>query len=85
MTSSDAAAVLDAAPVVAPKATVAPVAEADRIEIVDIVRGVALLGILLMNIPFFAMPERFTEPWRADPGNTNFWVYAINTIGAWCG
>ena len=61
MTSSDAA------PVVAPTATVAPVAEADRIEIVDVVRGVAVLGILLMNIPFFALPERFTEPWRADP------------------
>ena len=74
MTSSDAA------PLVAPTAAAAPVAEAERIEIVDIVRGVAVLGILLMNIPFFALPERFTEPWRADPGNTNFWVYAINTI-----
>jgi uncharacterized protein len=58
----------------------APVTLAQRIDIVDIVRGVALLGILLMNIPFFAMPERFTEPWRADTSNTNFWVYAVNTI-----
>src|SRR5688572_14686143 len=67
-------------PAVAPPPAAAPVAESERIEIVDVVRGVALLGILLMNIPFFAMPERFTEPWRADTGNANFWVYAVNTI-----
>jgi len=65
---------------VAPPPAASPVAESERIEIVDVVRGVALLGILLMNIPFFAMPERFSEPWRADPGDANFWVYAINTI-----
>ena len=67
-------------PAVAPPPAAAPVAESERIEIVDVVRGVALLGILLMNIPFFAMPEQFTEPWRADPGSPNFWVYAVNTI-----
>ena len=67
-------------PAVASSAAAVPVAESERIEIVDVVRGVALLGILLMNIPFFAMPERFAESWRADPSNTNFWVSAINTI-----
>src|SRR5688572_15883493 len=67
-------------PAVAPPPAAAPVAESERIEIVDVVRGVALLGILLMNIPFFAMPERFSEPWRADTGSPNFWVYAVNTI-----
>src|SRR5215217_6808511 len=67
-------------PTVAPPPAAAPVAESERIEIVDIVRGVALLGILLMNIPFFAMPERFSEPWRADTSNANFWVYAVNTV-----
>ena len=69
-----------ASPAVAPTPVAAPVAESERIEIVDVVRGVAVLGILLMNIPFFAMPERFLEPWRADTGNPNFWVYAVNTI-----
>lgn len=66
---------LDAAPRPA-----APVAESARIEIVDVVRGVALLGILLLNIPFFALPERFTEPWSADTTNLNFWAYAANII-----
>jgi uncharacterized protein len=58
----------------------APVAESERIEIVDVVRGVAVLGILLMNIPFFALPDRFDEAWRANTANPNFWVMAVNTI-----
>jgi len=35
----------------------APVAQQDRIVIIDSLRGIALLGILLMNIPFFGLPE----------------------------
>jgi uncharacterized protein len=64
----------------APQPAVAPIADVERIEVVDVVRGVALLGILLMNVPVFAMPERFSEPWRADLHSPNFWVNAVNTI-----
>ena len=35
----------------------APVAQQDRIIIIDSLRGIALLGILLMNIPYFGLPE----------------------------
>ena len=33
-----------------------PVAESERLEALDILRGFAVLGILLMNIQMFAMP-----------------------------
>jgi uncharacterized protein len=52
----------------------APVAESQRLRVVDALRGVALLGILLMNIPGFAMPNYFSESFRNDPTNINFWV-----------
>src|SRR5580658_5558768 len=36
--------------------TLAPVAEAERISSIDVMRGVALLGIALMNIVFSGLP-----------------------------
>jgi uncharacterized protein len=36
------------------KESITPVSDKKRIEILDILRGIALLGILLMNIPYFA-------------------------------
>jgi len=35
----------------------APVNQTERIAILDSLRGIAILGILLMNIPSFGLPE----------------------------
>jgi uncharacterized protein len=64
-----------------PLAAVAgPVADEQRVRLIDALRGIAVLGILLMNIPFFAMPEYYSESFRSDPANANFWVNAVITI-----
>src|SRR6516164_2915184 len=59
----------------------APVSDAERVKLVDALRGVALLGILLMNIEGFAMPEYFSESFKSDPTNVNFWVSAVILVG----
>jgi uncharacterized protein len=64
----------------APAVSAAPVADAQRLRLIDALRGVALLGILLVNIPAFAMPQYFSESFRSDPTNVNFWVSAIISI-----
>jgi len=38
-----------------------PASQSERIVIIDSLRGIALLGILLMNIPYFGMPEPGTD------------------------
>jgi len=43
--------------------TAAPVTQSERIVILDALRGIAILGILLMNIPGFALPS----PAYGDP------------------
>jgi uncharacterized protein len=58
----------------------APVSENQRIRLIDALRGVALLGILLMNIPGFAMPEYSSESYKSDPTNVNFWVSAVISV-----
>lgn len=63
-----------------PAPAAAPVAEAQRNKLIDALRGVALLGILLMNIPGFAMPEYSSESYSRDPTSVNFWVGAVVTI-----
>ncbi len=47
----------------------APVSQTERIVILDSLRGIAILGILLMNIPGFALPE----PVYGDPSVLNEW------------
>jgi uncharacterized protein len=58
----------------------APVSDRDRLKLIDALRGVAVLGILLMNIPGFAMPDYFSESFKSDPANVNFWVSAVISV-----
>lgn len=46
-----------------------PVNQSERIVILDALRGIAILGILLMNIPGFALPD----PVIHDPSVLNEW------------
>jgi uncharacterized protein len=64
-----------------PAPSAAPVAEAQRLKVIDALRGMALLGILLMNIPAFAMPNYFSEAFRSDPTSVDFWVSAVISVG----
>jgi uncharacterized protein len=59
----------------------APVSDRERLKLIDALRGVALLGILLMNIPGFAMPDYYSESFASDPQNLNFWVSAVISVG----
>jgi uncharacterized protein len=59
----------------------APVSDKERLKLIDALRGVALLGILLMNIPGFAMPDYFSESFKSNPANVNFWVSAVISVG----
>jgi uncharacterized protein len=68
------------APATLTETTAAPVSAAQRLKLLDALRGVALLGILLMNIPGFALPNYFSESFRNDPTNINFWVNAVISI-----
>ncbi|MEO8471962.1 MAG: DUF418 domain-containing protein [Chryseolinea sp.] len=53
--------------------TAAPVSQSERILLIDSLRGFAILGILLMNIPFFALP-----PWMGFDPTINNEVGTIN-------
>ncbi|GAA4466743.1 DUF418 domain-containing protein [Nibrella saemangeumensis] len=66
---------------VAENGAVRPTIQAERVTTIDILRGVALLGILLMNIVLFALPPAlFREQVFAHPGDTNYWVYLITNV-----
>lgn len=62
--------------------TALPVAEGNRLKVIDALRGVALLGILLMNMPGFSMPDYSFETFKNDPSSINFWVYAVISVSS---
>ena len=57
--------------------TAGPVTVAERIASIDVLRGVALLGILAMNIQAFSMPSAaYINPTAyGDLHGANFWVW----------
>ncbi|MEJ1241288.1 DUF418 domain-containing protein [Chryseolinea sp. T2] len=55
----------------------APVAQSERITLLDSIRGMAILGILLMNIPYFGMASWLSADLRLrdELGTINEWVF----------
>jgi uncharacterized protein len=64
----------------ATRVRVAPVADGDRVKVIDVLRGVALLGILLMNVDWFGMPDYFDEAFVGDLKSPSFWTRAVISV-----
>ena len=62
----------------------APIRTTERIVAIDVLRGFALLGILIMNIQRFSMPAAayFNPTAYGDLGGTNRWVWILSHIFA---
>lgn len=62
--------------------TTAPVARQDRISSLDVIRGVALLGILLMNIVAMGLPHwAYDDPTIAgNRAPVDYWTWAVNAV-----
>ena len=59
-----------------------PVGDPERIESLDVLRGLAVLGILLMNVQSFSMPEAvYINPTAyGDLGGGNGWVWLFSHV-----
>ena len=56
-----------------------PTASSERIEFLDVLRGVALLGILMVNLPFLGLPlaEAGEAPRLFVEGGASAWTAAL--------
>jgi uncharacterized protein len=59
-----------------------PVTESERINSIDVLRGFAVLGILVMNIQSFAMPfsAYFNPTAYGDLSGANYWVWFFSHL-----
>ena len=59
-----------------------PVAKAERIDSLDVLRGFALLGILAMNIQSFSMigAAYFNPTAYGDLSGANYWVWLLSHV-----
>ena len=67
----------------APAANVAPVAAAQRIDTLDFIRGIAVMGILWANIVAFGQPfEAYMYPaaFRTDPADPGGWMWITQFV-----
>jgi len=62
--------------------TGAPALEHGRIQALDVLRGVAVMGILLINLPLFALPPgAYTVPGNTDfSAAADFYVWVFNEL-----
>ena len=58
-------------------AIAAPVQQSERISILDSLRGFAILGILLMNIPGFAIPLQGHDPSLLNETGWNYYLWYV--------
>ena len=66
------------------KLSLTPTQVHERIQSLDIIRGIAILGILIMNIQSFSMPgSAYSNPMAfGDLNGVNKWVWVISHVFA---
>ncbi|MCY7353421.1 MAG: hypothetical protein LH606_22645 [Cytophagaceae bacterium] len=64
-----------------PKATFNPLTSSERIHLLDVLRGVALLGVLMMNLHSFALPgQALRQQEFAQPDDVNYWTNFVANV-----